>query len=212
MEEEKNKKIEEEKEIKEQQVEEKNELEEMTDRYKRLLAEFENFKKRSQKERENLYNMITGDVVSSILPVMDNLEKADGTYYVEYETGKKATLYEVGSKFTYDSSNTSLYAVWDENQVTFYDIVDGKGKEINKMNIPTDKKIKIPTDKMPTKEGYEFKGYTKVRGANDEGLDFENYIEDYFMYDKTNKLYAKLYVPGADFYEKYKNLFNEENK
>lgn len=55
---------------------EQNEIDELNDRYKRLLAEFENFKKRSQKERDGLYGMITGDVVSTILPIMDNLEKA----------------------------------------------------------------------------------------------------------------------------------------
>ena len=54
----------------------KSELEEMEDRYKRLLAEFENFKKRSAKERENLFNLITGDVIIKVLPVLDNLEKA----------------------------------------------------------------------------------------------------------------------------------------
>lgn len=53
-----------------------NEYEELNDRYKRLFAEFENYKKRSQKEKESIYGMITGDVVSSMLPVMDNLEKA----------------------------------------------------------------------------------------------------------------------------------------
>lgn len=57
-------------------LEQYNELEELNDRYKRVLAEFENYKKRSQKEREMLYKMITGDVVSSMLPIMDNLEKA----------------------------------------------------------------------------------------------------------------------------------------
>lgn len=54
----------------------KQELEEITDRYKRVLAEFENFKKRSGKEREVLYNSILSDVVSSLLPVLDNLENA----------------------------------------------------------------------------------------------------------------------------------------
>ena len=81
-----------------------NELEEMTDRYKRLLAEFENYKKRSQKERESLYNMITGDVVSSILPVMDNLEKAAiaKTEDTSYQEGVKLVVKqfsEVLSKF-----------------------------------------------------------------------------------------------------------------
>lgn len=52
------------------------ELDEITDRYKRVLAEFENFKKRSSKERENLYNSILSDIISTMLPVIDNLEKA----------------------------------------------------------------------------------------------------------------------------------------
>ena len=52
------------------------EYEELNDRYKRLFAEFENYKKRIQKESINKYAEITSDVVSSILPVMDNLEKA----------------------------------------------------------------------------------------------------------------------------------------
>lgn len=54
----------------------KQELEEKDDRIKRLIAEFENFKKRSSKERENLYNSIMGDIVTSFLPIIDNLEKA----------------------------------------------------------------------------------------------------------------------------------------
>lgn len=54
----------------------KQELEETTDRLKRIMAEFENFKKRSGKEREMLYNSLLADIVSSFLPVIDNLEKA----------------------------------------------------------------------------------------------------------------------------------------
>ena len=54
----------------------KTELEETTDRLKRLMAEFDNFKKRSTKEREGLYNSLLSDIVSSFLPVVDNLEKA----------------------------------------------------------------------------------------------------------------------------------------
>lgn len=54
----------------------KTELEETTDRLKRLMAEFDNFKKRNAKEREGLYNSLLSDIVSSFLPVVDNLEKA----------------------------------------------------------------------------------------------------------------------------------------
>ena len=40
------------------------------------MAEFENFKKRSNKEREALYNSLLADIIASLLPVIDNLEKA----------------------------------------------------------------------------------------------------------------------------------------
>lgn len=54
----------------------KEQLEEQEDRLKRLMAEFDNFKKRSAKEREGLYNSLVSDIFSSLLPVIDNLEKA----------------------------------------------------------------------------------------------------------------------------------------
>jgi len=77
--------------VEENSEEVKSEIEELEDRYKRLLAEFENYKKRSQKERDSLYGMITGDVVSTILPIMDNLEKAADakTEDTNYQEGVK---------------------------------------------------------------------------------------------------------------------------
>lgn len=54
----------------------KAELEEKEDRLKRLMAEFDNYKKRSAKERETLYQSLTGDILTAMLPVVDNLEKA----------------------------------------------------------------------------------------------------------------------------------------
>lgn len=54
----------------------KEQLEEQEDRLKRLMAEFDNFKKRSSKEREVLYNSLVSDIFTSLLPVIDNLEKA----------------------------------------------------------------------------------------------------------------------------------------
>lgn len=54
----------------------KKELEETTDRYKRMMAEFDNYKKRSAKERDGLYNSLVADIVTSLLPTLDNLEKA----------------------------------------------------------------------------------------------------------------------------------------
>ena len=54
----------------------KEKLDEQEDRLKRLMAEFDNYKKRSQKEREGLYNSLVSDIFTSLLPVIDNLEKA----------------------------------------------------------------------------------------------------------------------------------------
>ena len=64
---------------KEELVKKQQEYDELMDRYKRVLAEFENYKKRSSKERDQLYNMIMGDIMTGILPVLDNLEKAVNT-------------------------------------------------------------------------------------------------------------------------------------
>ncbi len=72
----------------------KKDIEEKEDRIKRLMAEFENFKKRSDKERTNLYNSVMGDVVTSLLPVIDNLEKAASveTKDEQYKNGIQMVL------------------------------------------------------------------------------------------------------------------------
>lgn len=94
MEEEKNEKIEEKEISSKEEVKTLKEYEELNDRYKRLFAEFENYKKRVQKESVNKYADITSDVVSSILPVMDNLEKAveAKTEDTSYQEGVKLIL------------------------------------------------------------------------------------------------------------------------
>ncbi len=80
--------------VKEQLKQKEQELEDITDRYKRILAEFENHKKRSQKEREGLYNMVLSDVVSAMLPILDNLENAAKveTKDEEYKKGIELVL------------------------------------------------------------------------------------------------------------------------
>lgn len=81
-----------------------NELEEMNDRYKRLFAEFENYKKRNIKERESLRNMLVSDIMMSILPIIDNLEKAisTGTKDTAYEEGIKMVLKQLKDTLAYN--------------------------------------------------------------------------------------------------------------
>lgn len=78
-----------EKELNEDLSKVKKELEDIKDRHTRLIAEFDNFKKRSSKERENLYSSILSDIMISLLPVIDNLEKASQaeTKDEEYKKG-----------------------------------------------------------------------------------------------------------------------------
>jgi molecular chaperone GrpE len=49
---------------------------ELNDRFLRLHADFDNFRKRSYKERVELTGTANKDVLTSLLPVMDNFERA----------------------------------------------------------------------------------------------------------------------------------------
>lgn len=50
----------------------------INEKYMRMLAEYDNFRKRSAKEREGVYADAVSDTLTSILPVLDNLERAEG--------------------------------------------------------------------------------------------------------------------------------------
>lgn len=117
--------------LKEKLTKQKEDLEDKEDRIKRLMAEFENFKKRSDKERTNLYNSVMGDVIISLLPVLDNLEKASKTETKDeqYKNGVEMVLNQfkdvlkangvteietVGKKFD-PSIHEAVSLVQDEN-------------------------------------------------------------------------------------------------
>jgi len=51
-------------------------LDEMNDKYLRLFSEFDNFRKRTQKERLELFKTASEDVMISLLPVLDDFERA----------------------------------------------------------------------------------------------------------------------------------------
>ncbi len=59
-------------------AEAKAKFEETNEKYLRMLAEYDNFRKRSAKERESVYSDAYTDALTSILPVLDNLERAEG--------------------------------------------------------------------------------------------------------------------------------------
>jgi molecular chaperone GrpE len=48
----------------------------LKDKFARRQADFENFRKRLERERSETYNRVAGDLVTKLLPVLDNLGRA----------------------------------------------------------------------------------------------------------------------------------------
>lgn len=59
-----------------QLVELNENLKQEKDKYLRLFAEFENFKKRTSKERIELFKTAGREVIDSLLPILDDFERA----------------------------------------------------------------------------------------------------------------------------------------
>lgn len=79
-----------------------NELADEKDRYLRLFAEFENFKKRTARERIELFKTAGEDVILSLLPVIDDFERA----LKELQKGDED--HHLGIKLIYDKFKSAL--------------------------------------------------------------------------------------------------------
>lgn len=55
----------------------KEEIVALNDKYLRLFAEFDNYKRRTQKERQELLQTAGKDVIISLLPVLDDFDRAN---------------------------------------------------------------------------------------------------------------------------------------
>tara|TARA_B100001250_G_scaffold299790_1_gene261410 strand:- start:245 stop:703 length:459 start_codon:yes stop_codon:yes gene_type:complete len=55
------------------------EIKDLQDKYLRLVAEFENYKKRTIKEREDFAKYAKENIINSILPIIDDFERAKKT-------------------------------------------------------------------------------------------------------------------------------------
>lgn len=53
-----------------------NDLSKEKDKFMRLFAEFENYKKRTSKERVELFKSAGQDIMTSLLPILDDFERA----------------------------------------------------------------------------------------------------------------------------------------
>ncbi len=58
----------------------------------RTAAEFDNYKKRVSKEKEKIYNLAVGDVITKFISVLDNLEKASTAESTDEKLKEGVTL------------------------------------------------------------------------------------------------------------------------
>ncbi|MCR5783977.1 MAG: nucleotide exchange factor GrpE [Clostridia bacterium] len=67
----------------------KKQYDELNDKYMRMLAEYDNYRKRTAKELDARSNNAKVDLISKLLPVMDNFERAAGGSAEDPEAYKK---------------------------------------------------------------------------------------------------------------------------
>lgn len=79
-------------------------IQEEKDRYLRLFAEFENFKKRTAKERIELFKTANQDVLSALLPIVDDFDR--GLAEIK-KSEEQAALFE-GMKLIHDKLIATL--------------------------------------------------------------------------------------------------------
>jgi molecular chaperone GrpE len=82
----------------------KQQLAEANDKYIRLYAEFDNFRKRNARERIELFKEAGKDVVQSLLPVLDDFERA----LKQIEISKDTVAVKEGVKLIYQKLKNIL--------------------------------------------------------------------------------------------------------
>ncbi len=84
----------------------KNELEEEKDKYLRKVAEFDNFKRRSAKERMELIQTAGRDVITELLDVLDDCDRAQK----QLETSDDAAAIKEGVMLVFNKLRHTLQA------------------------------------------------------------------------------------------------------
>ena len=102
-------------------------IEELNDRIKRQMAEFDNFRKRTDKEKSQMFEMGASDVVTKILPVIDDLERG----FAAMSEEDKDSSFAKGIEMVYkklmatlsDMGVTKIEAVGKEFDPTYHNAV-----------------------------------------------------------------------------------------
>lgn len=129
--------------IEEQTVEEKlqGELQQEKEKFLRLFAEFENYKKRTSRERIELFSTASEDVMRTLLPVLDDFERA----LSHIEEDKEAEELRKGVLLIYQKLINTL------EQKGLKAIVIEKGDAFNADDHEAITQIPAPTDDMKGK-------------------------------------------------------------
>ncbi|MGJ8592486.1 MAG: nucleotide exchange factor GrpE [Aquaticitalea sp.] len=130
------------------QVEEQSEEEQLKedlgkekDKFLRLFAEFENYKRRTAKERIELFKTASQDVMVSMLPVLDDFERA----LLHTEDDKEAEHLRKGVLLIYQK----LLSTLEKNGLTKMEIATGDTFNADEHEAIT--QIAAPTDDLKGK-------------------------------------------------------------
>ncbi|MDO7171479.1 nucleotide exchange factor GrpE [Mariniflexile sp. AS56] len=129
--------------VEEQTVEEKlqSELKQEKDKFLRLFAEFENYKRRTSKERMELFSTASEDVMKTLLPILDDFERA----LSHSDDDKEAEALRKGVLLIYNKLISTL------EQKGLKVVAVEKGEVFNADNHEAITQIPAPTDDLKGK-------------------------------------------------------------
>jgi len=116
------------------------ELQKEKDKFLRLFAEFENYKKRTTKERIELFTTASQDLMTSLLPILDDFDRA----YSEISKSKEKELLK-GVELISNKLKTTLKAKG------LVEVVVKKGDKFNADNHEAVTQIPAPNKKLKGK-------------------------------------------------------------
>ncbi len=107
---------------KEDRIEElEQKVAELNDKYLRLYSEFDNYRKRSLKERIELSKSAASDLITTILPVLDDFERALDAMEQGTDADKENTHYD-GINLIY----TKLKNILSQQGLEQYESIGGR--------------------------------------------------------------------------------------
>lgn len=118
-----------------------DELKQEKDKFLRLFAEFENYKRRTAKERIELFSTASEDVMKTLLPVLDDFERA----LTHIEDDKEAEELRKGVLLIYQK----LVKTLEQKGLKLMEV--NKGDTFNADNHEAITQIPAPTDDMKGK-------------------------------------------------------------